>query len=757
MNRAFKHIFIASCVVALLYPLVNVYFIFPSFRNFLTRNTEDEAVRLANHLAPLVMEGGTLKEPHAFSAQARTLAREFNLEKLKVFAPTGEIIYSTDPKDIGTRNKNSYFFEIVAQGKPYTKVVQKGTKSLEGQTIVADVVETYAPIMINGRFAGAFEIYYDITKRNQALNTLVFRSSLIPLVLMMGFLVVIVAILFKAQRAGAEYMQDATKTRYLSPAYQILVLALSIFVAEIAVMLLISAFPPLSVPAKAVLDASLLVLLISPSFYFFLLRPLLVAINERRQAERELSESKQMLEDIAQGITESILLLSKDFKILWANKAALEETGLPLGEILNRPCYEVTHRSDHLCVPPYDPCPVYELIASGNSVVEHIHFDRDGNRRFVEVSAYPLKDKRGEIVKFVHISKDITERKVLEEGLLKKSEQVFNQSKELQKINAELHALYEVSKAISRTLDLEKLLSDILQTITGMEMFRVERKGMIFLVEGSRLHLVAHTGLSETAIERHKDLSMGESLSGLVATSGEPIISKNSDEDARHQVKVPGLSPCGHIILPLKAKDKVFGVLCLYLPPETEVEERILALLSSVGNQIGIAIQNARLYEETRALSLRDPLTGIGNRRLMDIELERSFAVARRYDKQLSILMLDIDHFKEYNDRHGHAAGDAVLAKVAGLFTENMREADYAFRYGGEEFTILLPETDTAMACEVAERIRKAVEKRTEVTVSIGIASYQEHMKKEDELVRKADNALYQAKNKGRNRVEVVL
>lgn len=141
-------------------------------------------------------------------------------------------------------------------------------------------------------------------------------------------------------------------------------------------------------------------------------------IKLMRETEEELKESKEMLEDIAQGITESILLLSKDFKIRWANKAVLRQTGLSMEELLGSYCYKTTHHREQPCQPPGDPCPVSELLKTGEPQVdEHTHYDINGNKIFVEVSAYPIKNDSGEIVSFVHISKDITTRKKMEENL----------------------------------------------------------------------------------------------------------------------------------------------------------------------------------------------------------------------------------------------------------------------------------------------------------------------------------------------------
>jgi diguanylate cyclase (GGDEF)-like protein len=214
------------------------------------------------------------------------------------------------------------------------------------------------------------------------------------------------------------------------------------------------------------------------------------------------------------------------------------------------------------------------------------------------------------------------------------------------------------------------------------------------------------------------------------------------------------MKPHGHIIVPLKTLNKVIGVLYLYTLPDIQIDEHQINLLRSIGNQIGIAISNVQLYEETKRLTLEDPLTGLANRRFMDIVLKRSFAKAVRFKRPLSIIMLDIDHFKNYNDTHGHSEGDKVLASVSTVLLKEIREIDLAVRYGGEEFLILLPETGLEGALDVAERIRQTVDTSTKVTVSLGVTAYHEKMQ-QDEIIVNADTALYKAKQNGRNRVEV--
>lgn len=371
---------------------------------------------------------------------------------------------------------------------------------------------------------------------------------------------------------------------------------------------------------------------------------------------------------------------------------------------------------------------------------------KDGSVFPVEMSLFA--DKSSGKWEFTAILRDITGRKSAEE-------QVLGQNLQLKRINAELSALFEVSSAVTHTIDLDALLLNILKAVTGLGISKIEKRGGIFLIDNEKLRLASHLGHTDDFINMHKDVKVGDCLCGTAAKTGEIIISKNSSTDARHTIRYRDIGTHGHIIVPLKANDVTLGVLYLYLPPDEEVDALELKTLESIGNLVGMAINNSKLYEKTKSLSMQDPLTGLANRRLMYLELDRNIAKAKRYKGPFSIIMIDIDHFKEYNDRHGHLAGDRLIEEFARLSLKAVRGADLVVRYGGEEFLILLPETDLKRAADVAERLRRAVEARKGVTISLGVASYNEEMKGADELIDAADETLYRAKTGGRNRVEV--
>lgn len=186
-------------------------------------------------------------------------------------------------------------------------------------------------------------------------------------------------------------------------------------------------------------------------------------------------------------------------------------------------------------------------------------------------------------------------------------------------------------------------------------------------------------------------------------------------------------------------------------------------LLVAVGGWIWMGRDVNSLYSETKRLSLTDPLTGLHNCRKLHSDLERALSSAAQYGRQLSFIMLDIDYFKNYNDCNGHQLGDFALQKAAGLITASVRNVDEVYRYGGEEFCVLLPEADKDDAILVAERIRQQIEAEEfigegkqpgkHITASIGVATYPNDAVSKEELIESADMALYKAKENGRNRI----
>ena len=198
-----------------------------------------------------------------------------------------------------------------------------------------------------------------------------------------------------------------------------------------------------------------------------------------------------------------------------------------------------------------------------------------------------------------------------------------------------------------------------------------------------------------------------------------------------------------------------------------EIQHNIEEIISNfdvpTDNKMDVIRKINFIYSQSKYLSITDELTGLYNRRHFESNFEREFLRAKRYNSNLSVAIVDIDFFKQINDKYGHLTGDFVLRELAFILKDSLRKTDMVFRYGGEEFAILLTETDSEQSLIPLERLRKYIETKTfvksgnsvEFTVSIGVSSNIIETNTPDELLELADKALYKAKNSGRNQVVV--
>jgi len=217
------------------------------------------------------------------------------------------------------------------------------------------------------------------------------------------------------------------------------------------------------------------------------------------------------------------------------------------------------------------------------------------------------------------------------------------------------------------------------------------------------------------------------------------------------------------LVLPLVAQDKAIGTLLIVSRKEGIFSQQIRLLLQVIADQTALSYQNALMVRRLEELATTDPLTGLFNKRVFLEALGRNSISAQRYDKKLSLIMTDLDKFKSVNDTHGHPVGDQVLIQFADVLRRNAREVDVVCRYGGEEFVVIVVETDAEGAYRMAERIRRDMEREridtgtgtVRVTCSMGVATCPEQGPGPEELIRNADEALYEAKRSGRNRVVV--
>ncbi|MHB1464877.1 MAG: sensor domain-containing diguanylate cyclase [Thermoleophilia bacterium] len=484
-------------------------------------------------------------------------------------------------------------------------------------------------------------------------------------------------------------------------------------------------------------------------------------VFESSQLPLHPPHSEAMYQTLFEHAGDAILVVhGQTGKIVDHNPTAVQLTGFSDGELHGMSLSDIWL--------PDEPAPADATLLPGLApgIARGSHRRKNGALLPVEVNSRRIEFRGEELL--LLIVRDLSSHHAQAKGTAGKRDakavaQARRDIEELAQSKEDLAILFDISSAISKEIELGKLLDQALAMITHLGLFDVQRKGAIFLVENARLTLAAHLGLDEAFCAAHQSLKTGDCLCGLVASTGAQLVSGNIAKDKRHDITYPGMIPHGHAIVPLSTGGNTVGVLCLFLPPNKGVDERKLRLLMAIGNQLAVAIEKINLYQKTKKLSLHDPLTGLANRHFMNISLKNNMAGAKRSGRPFSLILLDLDHFKQYNDSFGHVAGDKLLSDVGSLMSREVREVDLIARYGGEEFLIILPDTGEQEALEVAERIRDSIigyefrysrqRPTTRITVSAGVATYESSISEVDVLVARADAALYRAKENGRNQV----
>lgn len=380
--------------------------------------------------------------------------------------------------------------------------------------------------------------------------------------------------------------------------------------------------------------------------------------------------------------------------------------------------------------------------------------------------------------------------------------------KELKRIKTELWLLYEISNAMRTSLKLPEMLYIILTAVTSHDGLGFNR-AMLFLVNEKDKTLEGVMGIGPVdnkeagriwdyigkedlhlsklidiyhKIEKHikeaplnnivknTKVSLSEKGGILATTALEGMNFKITTQKARGKAKDKLLDklnayPC--VCVPLKGQHKVVGTLVVdnMITKKTITKEDI-RILAMIADQAGLAIENSILYEQARLQANIDSLTRVWNHGYFQYLLKKLLQEASGAKRPLSLVMLDLDNFKAYNDKLGHQKGDVFLKNIASIFTSNLRKGDFLCRYGGEEFAIIMPETTKYQALDIIERLRNLVvelfnKKVTGqdglplVSASSGIASFPEDGKTKSRLIARADKALYEAKHSGKNRTHL--
>lgn len=326
----------------------------------------------------------------------------------------------------------------------------------------------------------------------------------------------------------------------------------------------------------------------------------------------------------------------------------------------------------------------------------------------------------------------------------------------------ELYALYNISKVLHMTFAVDEIFNgtmDIIGKTLQIDEF------CIMLIDEKSDELVVRAWYPAPVTLPDIRFKIGEGISGMVAKTGKLALIQDVSKEHKFTFYKGAKTDIGAFLcIPLIGRQGgILGVFNVHKTKPNSFTDNDERFFSEVAQHVALAVDKAITYEKTKEASLRDPLTGLYNRRYFFEYLETEASRANRYDKKFSLLMVDVDHFKNFNDKNGHLKGDEALKKMARLLIKELRCSDVVARYGGEEFICLLPETHKDAAIIAAQKLKKSVEDSKfdggesqpggKLTVTVGVATWSDDGKFVSELVDYADRALYLGKSRGRNMV----
>ena len=331
---------------------------------------------------------------------------------------------------------------------------------------------------------------------------------------------------------------------------------------------------------------------------------------------------------------------------------------------------------------------------------------------------------------------------------------------ELEQRLGERALLFELLREATDKTGMDQVLPSVAERL-GQAM-RL-RELAILVRDGSRFVIRAVHGFSEPDALLGRFIEKGEGISGEVTDATEPVVVRDVRAEPGYLAFWGAADKSGGFAaVPIRQGDENVGILALTRPDDDPLTDVEIRFLSAIAATLSLTIRHTALVDELRESSTHDELTGLANRRLLGARLKREIDRAKRFETDLAVLMLDIDHFKQLNDRFGHPKGDAVLKDVARVLEEGVRSVDTVARAGGEEFVVVLPRTDAEAAERVADKLRSRIaahemaglEGQAKVTISLGVAVLMPGETGES-LLERADRALYDAKEAGRDRVRL--
>ncbi|MDE3108355.1 MAG: sensor domain-containing diguanylate cyclase [Acidobacteriota bacterium] len=329
---------------------------------------------------------------------------------------------------------------------------------------------------------------------------------------------------------------------------------------------------------------------------------------------------------------------------------------------------------------------------------------------------------------------------------------------------SEVTLFHELGKALTSSLQLDQVLRTIMEKIN--EVLRPDTWSLLLMdSEKQELYFQIATGQGADAL-RDVRIKVGQGLAGWVAQSGEAVVVPDTSQDSRFFGQVDErthLATKSIVAVPVRFRDQCLGVIELIncIGPDG-FSQRDLALLEALADYAAIAIENARHVQRIHELTITDDCTSLYNARHLNFMLDTEIYRSHRYAFEFSLIFIDLDHFKSVNDTHGHLMGSKLLNEIGSAIKDHCRLIDLAFRYGGDEFVVLLPQTSKDNALGVAHRLHDLIGKtvwlkdtglNVHLTASVGVASYPSDSRTKAELLHLADEAMYLVKNSTRDNV----
>lgn len=483
-------------------------------------------------------------------------------------------------------------------------------------------------------------------------------------------------------------------------------------------------------------------------------------IAERRLANEELKKERDLTSAVLDIVGAQVVVLDREGRIVRFNRACELLSGYSFQEVRGKHIWEIL--TDETA--PTRSRVKRELAGDYPSTHESYWITRSGERRLISWSTTALLDDNNTVEHLIATGVDVTERRQAEKGLQDANKKLKTWVDDLEERGREMGLLSEMSELLQNCEDFEEAYAVSARYIQKLFPFD---HGALCLTSSSRDMV--------EAVEMWGDPAPTERVftpsDCWALRRGRPHLVNDPQ---------PGLM-CAHVLrpqsanylcVPMMARSEALGILHLRHAGETGQQgalwqpsnEHKQQLAVAVADQIGMALANLRLRETLRNMAIRDPLTGLFNRRYMEESLERELRRADRRKTTVGVIMFDIDHFKDFNDIYGHDGGDALLRELGSFVKTRTRGEDIACRYGGEEFVYVLPESSLVDTQNRAEQLRQEMKQikvyhlgkaLNNISISLGVCAFPEHGLTAETILKTADTALYRAKNEGRDRVVV--